>query len=274
MRTTPRHCLPAVVALTLIWGGALHGQTMWERVASSSGPSETVGENGAADSPLWWTLSDALSPETLADRLTDPTENQTRFAVAQLEHGPIEEVSTVTTYLDGAQNPELVPTWLAWSALAHRFADFEGAEERERLGLLSHGVSPAAIEVAIASAHRVNTQESALRGEIQPAFDALVELLREAEASIGSTGAQTAAESGDAATLADATGRRLSRVQEILTDGTRSSVAEASVEELTFLADALGAEDWRLLRGYLRSEVAPGIRVMSLLPTDEPAGGE
>lgn len=237
-------------------------RNLWQRVAANLASSEA--SQGSAETALWWTLSESVSPTTLAGRLTDPADNRARFLVAAGDAEMTEDLDDLETFLDGARNPHLVPAWLAWSAFSHRLIDFEEAEERELEGLTSHGLTPDGVDRVLAAAHRVNVREAILSGELQPAFDALIELVHEAAASIGAANAQRAAESGDAATLADATSLRRGAVEEILATGLRSPAAEAAISELQFLVDTLDAEDWRLLRGYLRSEVAPGIQVFDL----------
>ncbi len=256
--------LIVLIALTtsVLFESPVLGRNLWQRVSENL----AVGEHAEGDTEpaLWLTLSESIEPATLAGRLTDPTDNQARFLDVVGDQATPEHLDQVETFLDGSRNPHLVPAWLAWSAFAHRFIDFEGAEARERLGLTSHGMTANGIELVVAAAHRVNAHEATLSSEIQPALDALIELVREAASSIGATAAQDAAEAGDAAVLADATRFRRGVVEEWLATGLRSPAAEAATHELQALVEALVPEDWRLLRGYLRSEVAPGIQVFDV----------
>ncbi|HSL83314.1 MAG TPA: hypothetical protein VLF66_11105, partial [Thermoanaerobaculia bacterium] len=73
-------------------------------------------------SPLWWTLTDEISPMELRTALRDPEAHLARY-LAAIEAGvadvlPEDQVQTLSFYYNRDLTPELTPMWVAFSAFA------------------------------------------------------------------------------------------------------------------------------------------------------------
>jgi hypothetical protein len=220
-----------------------------------------------ADSPLWWTLTDDISPQQLRDAYRDPGANRRRFreAVAAGLQPPAPkdpELRYLVFYVNPRLTPELEPLWSAFYALADQL-ELEGAEAVE-LGLAARGISAEGIDriVAVAQATAAEVRDLVAQiGPLQREFILMVRGVRdrhrwseESEAAV-----ESAVERGDTRYFAEQTGRTEADVARLLAAGLRTPTSEAAEESIVRLKADLAAPDWRGLRRYLFDRAASGI---------------
>lgn len=238
------------------------------------GSGMTPAEAGA--SPLWWTLTDELSPTELRALHENVELHRERYAEASdagYRHilGEPSSVVQVKFFYDGSLHPELVPMWMAFNAFSYRFHE-EGRpnyHEEAPAALADYGIEGEAQEKVLAVALRFldESQElvSQLRGE-QLAFG---EILREAQERLDRDVYREAVASRDASLLARVTARDPARVERLMRVWERNPITERAVVSLRMLKAELEPADWARLRRFLLLEIAPVISVLDFDDEDQ-----
>lgn len=212
--------------------------------------------NHPPTSPLWWTLTDHITPTQLRRAHRDAGGHEERYLVA-VQKGwalPVaaEKLQTLVFYINGRVTPELIPLWSAFGFYAHQLLGDSANGEAE---LRSYGVSVSGTEVI-----QEEVEIYILDGEqmIRDTMDATWELkqvLREAHGKLGIRGAQEAYEAEDFERLAAATGRDRARVRWLLKTAW-DPWAQVAPERLQALKERLSENDWDRFRDYLLREIA------------------
>jgi hypothetical protein len=219
------------------------------------------------DSPLWWALSDAVSPRALREAYRDPQANLERY-LKDLESGQAQPLSTERAdrpafYLNARLTPELVPMWYAFDIFAGFRLPREGAQRiAQQLG--RNGVSEEGRTVIIefANEHRAALEATIAHvGPLQVEFQRLqskaVEHLH-ADPEATRVVAE-ASKNGDVSLLAKLGGESEERTRALLEASRRNPLTEMGERSLPLLKPRLSPTDWDGLRRYLLVEVAPRI---------------
>lgn len=131
------------LAFVAPWAGAAAGATE----EAPDGPS-----------PLWWTLTDEITPRELRAALADPELSRERYAdaVAAGYAAPVPEASlrSIRLFYTGALTPELVPMWQAFHGFAApmRGESASRLQAKARFDLKSYGFEAAAVEAIVGAA--------------------------------------------------------------------------------------------------------------------------
>ena len=217
-----------------------------------------------ADSPLWWTLTDSLSPEELRAAHRDPQANLERY-LKHLDGGwapslTEEETALLSFYVNAQRTPELVPAWYAFHVFS-RFRVTREGDEAVSMQLGRHGVSQQGRQSILGTAarHRAALEEAISR--IGPQQVHFVLLQRRAIEQLGSDAqarvtVNEATARRDSAFLARLGGESEERTRELLAAGTTDSIVDQAAETLPLLRKGLSGADWDAFRRYLLAEVA------------------
>jgi len=221
-----------------------------------------------ADSPLWWTVTDALSPAELRAALRDPEAHLARYRealAAGVVSAPLtrEQEETLSFYYNRRLTPELTPMWLAFQALAIGRLLPQG-EDQVRSSLVEFGLSEEAADVIIESATRQQAESQALGLALAAGSNEYVEIQREAiEARGGGRRAYaevvSAARRGDFGALRPVTSLSNERLAELRTDWLRNPITEVAEPRLLELKATLDDWSWIEFRRYLLEVVVAGM---------------
>ncbi len=237
-----------VVLLVLCGAATLNAQTTDPKIPGSS--------------PLWWTLTDELSPQELRRIYGDPDDSRRRYLLAVerrlVEPVPPERLDKLVFFQNGALSPELLPMWEAFDAYAVRLrhrplwdADKAAEELRE------FGLSAAGIEIVVHEAGRFLTEVDALIAEVKDGQQDFVEIMRRAEGTLGEKELERALEARNVASLALAAGETVPETRRLMEQWEIDPAASVAERMLPELKRELGSGDWALLRAYLLEEVSP-----------------
>lgn len=219
------------------------------------------------DSPLWWTLTDGISPQELREAYRDLESSRRRFreAVAAGLQPPATKdkgLQHLKFYVNSQITPELVPMWLVFETVANMWLPAEGREEVER-SLASHGVASSGIErvLAVAADNAVQVQRNV--NEIGPLQQEYIrmqwEILNRDNWSEKSKDAvEAAVGSDDLLFFSQGTGRSEAEVAKLIAAGKDNYLARVTEESLVTLKRELSPADWRGLRRYLFDRAASG----------------
>ncbi len=217
------------------------------------------------DSPLWWTLTDEVSPQQLREAYRDPEANRQRFreAVAAGLQPPAPkdpDLRYLDFYLQPRLNPELVPMWYAFASLSRNWLPQEGRAAIAS-ALAARGISAGGIERVLAVA-----AESAAR--LQRRYDEIGPLSRDfgrirwaildhngwSEESKREVEAAVARD--DASYFAERSGRSETEVASMLAATKDDFYYRVPAEGTVQLNEELDPADWRGLRRYLFDRAA------------------
>lgn len=242
-----------------------------------------------ADSPLWWTLTDELTPQELYTILNDEQLHNQRYrkAIADGHRPPLPEkrVASVTSFLDGSLTPELITFWHAFRAFAGRFYG-EGREAylaRAPDELAGYGLSEDSASKIISYAVRYSDDSQAVVERLRPEIEAALEILREvlkqmdradfdeaafamireANTSIGKASRSETVLARNAAMFAEMTGRDPDLVARLLHAWVRPVVREHIVPALRLLRVEIPEDEWERFRRFLFKEIAPQISTIN-----------
>lgn len=217
-----------------------------------------------ADSPLWWTLTDEISPAELREIYLDESGHLKRYreaVIAGLEEPlPPSEAPFLAFYYHPKMTPELDPMWLAWSFFGHALIRQGDVEVRE--GLSAYEISPSGIETILVMGHEQYREERALFDAVRKDAEEFHRIQREyvirgtvEESRVANRELKDALERGDFTLLRQVSGKapeELARMQEAFDT---SPASETAAENLPELREQLSEHDWNVLRRYLLEEV-------------------
>jgi len=217
-----------------------------------------------ADSPLWWTLTDALRPEELRAAHQDTQASLDRY-LKDLEAGqaqPLteEQAKQLTFYVNPQRSPDLVPMWYAFDIFAQFRLPREGVESIvQQLGRYEVSEEGKRTVLEIATEHRVEVENAvATLGPLQVEFGRLqLRAVARLDADPNATQVVTeASRRGDVTFLAREGDESEERTRELLAAWNRNPLTEMGERTLPTLKQSLAAADWDALRRYLRVEIA------------------
>ncbi len=227
------------------------------------------------DSPLWWTLTDEVTPAELKRLFSDRSLSLERYdaAVAAGLADPLPERGAggrecLDFYLNRDLTPELEPMWLAFDTFFRVYAPDEQVDEERAhaapLDLRRFGVSPSGVETILRAAAATEAEFDSLMDDLGPKMREMTVLLGEVyyedpqRAALAPPHRQVldAVELRDYQTVASAVGRSVSEIRDLVDshadwDAPYALVAEA----LPRLKEELTDEDWQGLRRYLLETV-------------------
>jgi hypothetical protein len=224
--------------------------------------AQTTDPDTPASSPLWWTLTDDISPQELRRSFRDRQGNLQRYLEA-LEKGaaeplPAAQLDYLSYFHSGALHPELLPMWEAFDAFALRFRYHQGWPDKAPRELRAFGISPQGAEAIISRAHQHLASVDRLILEIGDQQGELMALARRASEVLGDQAVRMALKEHRPEVIAQATDRPLGQVKKLMDVWEIDPTAASSEELLPELEEVLDSEDWGNLRRYLLREVAPG----------------
>lgn len=218
----------------------------------------------AADSPYWWTLTDAITPAELRAALQSRQRNRQRLEQA-IEDGdypalPESRIQQISLFIDGTRDPDLIPMWDAFAILAIHLEPSEGDEEAKlRKGLADYGLSPEAIDAVVAAGYTYPDRRLAVIAEVDREQREFAREVARVEDKLGKKAAAEVIVRQDFDRLARETGMPRGRVADLFETWLRDPRAEASIEGLEGLRALLSPSDWEGLRRYLLETIATGM---------------
>lgn len=215
-----------------------------------------------AESGYWWTLTDEVSPSELRRQLQDRDLIRARFRAAS-EQGQLHEAVTeqqiqeVSSFIDGALHPELVPMHLAFGAFSGRFEYRPDWSEQGPALLSQYGITPDAVQQLVNAASEYEAASDDIAAEITPSVMELMALLRPWVDEIGNETLVTMLVEEDFSGLARLTGRDVASIARLKRAWERDPSVEAALPILAELRKELSTDDWNAFRHFLLVEVAP-----------------
>ena len=230
-------------------------------IATPALQAQTTDPETPASSPLWWTLSEDVSPQELRRSFRDHDVILKHYSEA-LDQGSVasyspEQLEYLSYFHSGALHPELLPMWEAFDAFALRFRYREEWSDRASRELRRYGVSEAGSELISSEAQEHLQVVDLKKLELGSQQRDFVELMKSAADVMGKPAAKQALRNRDASTLARALGKSANDLRRLLIAWETDPTAVSAKEVLPRLKDKLSAEDWESLRRYLLAEVAP-----------------
>lgn len=228
------------------------------------------------DSPLWWTLTDEITPQELRAIYRDDSAHLVRYQAA-VEAGlavPLNErqKKALKFHYHPTQNPELAPMWSAFSAFATAHLEDDGpAITGERL--VPYGISPGGIDAILSVGEEQFQEHLAMVEELEAESQEYLRLYRRlddlarAPAEVKQAHSVPAArhltpeslleavDRDDVALLAAASGETPAKVARLLWVAKSNPPAATAGENLVTLRARLTAEDWNAFRRFLLEQV-------------------
>lgn len=216
------------------------------------------------DSPLWWTLTDEISPAELREAFRDPDGHLRRYQEA-LEAGVIsnplsdEALSYLSFYCNLRLTPELTPMWLSFSAFGGGHIANRGVAHAEDT-LAEYGFGPTAIETILLYASRQESETQAIVEEVGAKSMRFTEIQRRAIRARGGdrqayASVRRAAERGDLDLLLPNAEVSRSELAELRAAWMRHPVTETAEMLLPELRQQLTDADWQHFRHFLLEHV-------------------
>ena len=228
------------------------------------------------DSPLWWTLTDELTPQELRAIYRDEAGHLKRYLAAVEANiaPPISEVQAkaLSFYYNRKQNPELTPMWLAFAVFGTAHLEEDGpAVTRE--GLVPYGISPGGVDAILSVGEEQVQEERRMIEELKEEsgeymqfykrLDALARTSPEQKAEhpvpevrrLTPEGLREAVKRDDVSLLAAAGGESPMKVARLLWVAKSNPPAATAGENLVTLRARLTEEDWNAFRRFLLEEV-------------------
>lgn len=246
------------------------------------------------ESPVWWTLSDDVTPAELKRHYSDRSLSLERYETA-VELGLEEPLDTeqrkyLKVYVNRRLTPELEPMWSVFDVFARARISREGIPEEvvPRELREDYGISAQGVETIMITAKEAAAEHAKWVAEVGPKQMEMQRILRELYEPPGPdpTGlvppaprhvkrAWDATYQRDYAAVAAATGRPVSEIRELVDalaswwDGT-----ELIAEFLPVLKGELSSSDWQRFRRYLREAVAARMGALKHFDEDAEETGE
>lgn len=232
--------------------------------APSAAGAQPMELDTPADSPLWWTLTDEVSPVELRAAFRDTEAHMRRYEEA-LEAGVVSNplsdkaLSDLSFYCNLRLTPELTPMWLAFSAFGGGHIANRGIAHAEDT-LAEYGFGPAAIETILLYASRQERETLAIVEEVGAKSMRFTEIQRDAIHTRGGDRrakalVRRAAEQGDLDVFLPSTEVPLSELAELRAAWLRHPVTETAEHLLPELRQRLTDEDWQRFRHFLLEHV-------------------
>lgn len=243
-------------------------------------PSAAVGQpldlDTPEDSPLWWTLTDEITPQELRVIYRDEAGHLKRYQAA-VEVGtkpPIDEAGAraLKFFYDPDQNPELTAMWEAFSTFATAHLEDDGPSVTgERL--VPYGISPGGIDAILSVGEEQLQEETRMVEELQQEGLEYMQLYRRVDAlargpvevkekhpvpevrRLTPEGLEEAVKHNDVALLAAASGEAPEKVARLLWVAKSNPPAATAGENLVTLRSRVSGEDWNAFRQFLLEEV-------------------
>lgn len=228
------------------------------------------------DSPLWWTLTDEITPQELRAIYRDDSAHLVRYQAA-VEAGlavPLNErqKKALKFHYHPTQNPELAPMWSAFSAFATAHLEDDGPSVTgERL--VPYGISPGGIDAILSVGEEQFQEHLAMVEELEAESQEYLRLYRRlddlarapaevkqahsvpAARHLTPEGLLEAVDRDDVALLAAASGETPAKVARLLWVAKSNPPAATAGENLVTLRARLSAEDWNAFRRFLLEQV-------------------
>ena len=216
------------------------------------------------ESPMWWTLTDEISPAELRKEFRDPDAHLARYREAVEVGAPTQPLTDeALTYLSFYYNrrvtPELTPMWLAFDAFAGGHLELIG-DAHATDHLTAFGFGPTAIDTILLFATRLTRETQEIVEEVGPRSIRFVEIQRRAIRTRGGdrkayAAVTRAARAGDLDLLLPHAGVPRAELAELRAAWKRSPLTETAEKLLPELRQRLTEEDWERLRRFLLEHV-------------------
>lgn len=224
--------------------------------------AQTTDPKIPASSPVWWTLTDEITPQELRRIYGDPKDSQRRYLLAVekglVEPVPPERLEELVFFQHGGQSPELLPMSEAFTLFALRLKYRPSWPEAGEKGLGEFGISHGGEKMILEEAKRFAVEVDAMMDELKEEQGAFLDIMRRALERLGPRGLDRALEARDVATLSIAAGTPVPETRRLMEAWETEPSAEVSATTLPRLKDELTPEDWEAFRRYLLLEVAAG----------------
>lgn len=223
------------------------------------------------DSPAWWTLTDEFSPEELRRAHHDPEANLQRYLkdleIRETRPLPAHKAQRLIFHVNGGAEPELVPLWWAFGAMAtvrtlRQQLSPETLIRSDGQLLADFGVSPEGVRqiLEVADLHRDLLYEREV--ELEPLWEEFTKFRQRAVRSLG--GDEEARErvrdatyASDARFLAPLGKEDLPKTAELLEAMNADVLLEVAMRSLPELRQNLGDADWNGMRRFFLTYIAP-----------------
>lgn len=228
------------------------------------------------DSPLWWTLTDELTPQELRATYRDEAGHLKRYRAA-VEAGlesPINEFQAkgLKFYYNRQQNPELTPMWVGFSVFAtFHLADDGPSVTGERL--VPYGITPGGIDAILSVGEEQHQEETQMVEELREEGLEYMNLYQKVDAlarrpaevkeqhpvpevgRLTPEGLREAVKRDDVGLLAAASGETPEKVARLLWVAKSNPPAATAGENLVTLRARLSDKDWNAFRRFLFEEI-------------------
>ncbi len=252
MKTSKISSLAAILAVVIALAGSR---------PSSAQPMDL---DTPVDSPLWWTLTDEITPGQLRATYRDPMAQVDRYQAAMkaglaAQNFNEEQLKSVKFYYNTRLDPELTPMWLAFEAFAGAHLHFRGAAHATD-ALTNFGFGRTAVTTILLFGTREFDESQAIVQEVGPASLEFQEMERKAIRGRGGDRVavktiERAAKEGDLDMLQQSTGVSRDHLAELRAAWMRNPVTETAAKLLPELREQLNGDDWQRLRRFLLEHV-------------------
>lgn len=223
-----------------------------------------------ADSPVWWTLTDSLSPAQLRATLRDRSAHLARYRNAYeaglVQDLPDQGLRRLSFYVNSEQTPELTPMWRAFDVWADSFTElYSRATLVSQLG--AYQVPAETVDKLLQLADEHLELRESVAAELEPKQLEFVQVQREvilsrAAPNAGQDGGlvvERALGTGDLEPLIEASGKSRQRIEELYAAWKVDPAAESATRSLPCVKAELTTDEWSAFRRYLLQRAVPGI---------------
>ena len=250
--------------LLLMLASAFSG---YAQAATSEGPGLSGAE--AESSPLWWTLTDEITPQELRAIHEDIELHKERYreAVKAGRQDPLskEQMELLDFFIDGTTHPELFQMWLVYSGFAARL---EFREDVLRTSLAEFGFQSEVLGEIVQFSSEYRRERKLLQEKVREEFKAVEKLASLSKKSLGQESYRLALKAKDAAMLASATGYSVEEVERLLVIWGQTPAADFTAQSLAVLKTLLEPGEWDRFRLYLLRNQAPMMSAKSFAETE------
>lgn len=246
-----------------------------------AGHAQPMDLDTSVDSPLWWTLTDEISPAELRSAFRDPEAHLRRYqealaaGVASQELND-EALSYLSFYYNRRLTPELTPLWLAFDAFAGGHLELLGAAHATDT-LTAFGFGRTAIDTILLYATRLLRETEGIVEEVGSRSMKFVKIQRRAIEDLGGDRranalVRRAAKQGDLDLLLPSADVSRSQLADLRAAWLRHPLTETAEKLLPELRQQLSEDNWQQLRRFLLEHVVSGMGNQSI-DFDEGKGG-
>ena len=244
---------------------------------SAFGQQERLDE--PVSSPVWWTLTDSVTPEQLKERHTNLAVQRGAYALATAMPSypvPMERrapAGKVVHFLDPSAEPEMVPFWFAYWVLSSHLTFSPEATVEKLEGTNLSGPGRVRVVDHLRRFEKYTAEQAASSRQDVADF---LEILRARLHSAGASGERAVLysqwQSGDLSALtadAERQGVDSDRLHSMFTAWKNPADIQAARLLLPQLKSSVSESDWAELRRFLLDEVATTIgTLMNTQPYD------